>query len=105
MAIGTASPELITSIVAIMKKDTDIAIGNLVGSCVLNILLILGISAIIAPLNFSVEFIINLILLIYSTLIVWTLNFIGKKNTITRPKGILLLIIFGFYIYTLFSPI
>lgn len=102
VAIGTASPELITSIVAIIKKDTDLAVGNLVGSCVLNLFLILGIATMIAPLNFSIDFIMNLVLLIISTFIVWLLNFVGKKNTITRPKGVLLLLIFGFYLYTLF---
>lgn len=102
VAIGTASPELITSIVAIAKKDTDLAVGNLVGSCVLNLFLILGIAAMINPLNFSIDFIMNLVLLIFSTFIVWILNFVGRKNTITCSKGILLLIIFGFYLYTLF---
>ena len=53
VAIGTAMPELVTSIIAIIKKDTDLAVGNLVGSCVLNLLLILGIGAVITPLEFS----------------------------------------------------
>ena len=49
VAIGTAMPELITSILAVIRKDTDLAIGNLVGSCVLNILLILGVGSVITP--------------------------------------------------------
>lgn len=53
VAIGTAMPELVTSIIAIIRKDTNLAIGNLVGSCVLNIFLILGIGAIITPLQYS----------------------------------------------------
>ena len=97
VAIGTAMPELITSIIAIIRKDTDLAVGNLVGSCVLNLLLILGVGAIITPLEFSNEFTQNLILLAISTLILWIFNFIGKKNTITRFKGFILLIIFTFY--------
>ena len=55
VAIGTAMPELITSILAVIRKDTDLAIGNLVGSCVLNILLILGVGSVITPLSFSNE--------------------------------------------------
>lgn len=102
VAIGTASPELITSIVAMIKKDTDLAIGNLVGSCILNLFLILGIAAMISPLNFSMDFIMNLVLLIFSTFIVWLLNFVGRKSTITHSKGVFLLLIFGFYLYTLF---
>lgn len=101
IAIGTAMPELVTSILAVIKKDTDLAVGNLIGSCVLNILLILGIGAIITPLTFSSKFNQNLILLIISTLILFLFNFIGKKHTITRWKGIILLIIFSVYIIEL----
>ena len=102
VAIGTAMPELITSIIAVIRKDTDLAVGNLVGSCVLNLLLILGVGAIITPLEFSNEFTQNLILLAISTLILWIFNFIGKKNTITRFKGFILLIIFTFYMVGMF---
>ena len=59
-------PEFITSIIAVIRKDTSLAIGNLVGSCVLNILLILGIGAIITPLHFSFKFYISIILLFIS---------------------------------------
>lgn len=102
VAIGTASPELFTSIIAIIKKDTDLAIGNLVGSCILNLLLILGVSAIINPLIFSINFFYDLLLLGFATFLIWLFNFIGTKNTITRIKGIILLCLFGFYMYTLF---
>lgn len=102
VAIGTAMPELVTSIIAAFKKDTDLAVGNLVGSCVLNIFLILGVGAIITPLEFSTEFRQNVILLAFATFILWLLNFVGKKNTITRPKGLLLLCIFSIYIAKLF---
>lgn len=102
VAIGTAMPELVTSIIAAFKKDTDLAVGNLVGSCVLNIFLILGVGAIITPLEFSTEFRQNVILLAFATFILWLLNFVGKKNTITRPKGLLLLCIFSIYIVKLF---
>lgn len=102
VAIGTAMPELVTSIIAVLKKDTDLAVGNLVGSCIFNIFLILGVGASITPLEFSTEFNQNLILLIVSTFIVWLFNFIGKKNVLTRSKGVILLLIFSFYIVNLF---
>ena len=102
VAIGTAMPELVTSIVSIIRKDTDLAVGNLVGSCVLNLFLILGIGAIITPLEFSSEFNQNLILLIVANFILWMFNFIGKKNIITRFKGIILLGFFSLYIAGLF---
>ena len=102
VAIGTALPELVTSLVSIIKKDTDLAVGNLLGSCVLNLLLILGIGAIITPLEFTPEFIQNLILLCFCTFAIWSFNFIGTKNTITRFKGFILLIIFALYMISLF---
>ena len=102
VAIGTALPELVTSIVSIIKKDTDLAVGNIIGSCVLNLLLILGIGAIITPLEFTPEFIQNLILLCFSTFLLFIFNYIGKKNTITRFKGFVLLSIFIIYMIKLF---
>lgn len=102
VAIGTAMPEIITSIIAVIKKDTDLAVGNLVGSCVLNIFLILGVGAVITPLEFSESFNSNLILLVISTFIIWLFNFIGKKHTITRAKGAILLLIFTAYMLKLF---
>lgn len=102
VAIGTALPELITSIFAVVKKDSDLAVGNLVGSCVLNLFLILGAGAIITPLKYSNEFNNNLILLALSTVLIWLFNFIGKKNTITRIKGATLLLIFTAYMTKLF---
>ena len=102
VAIGTAMPELVTSIISVIRKDTDLAVGNLVGSCVLNLFLILGVGAIITPLEFSTEFTQNLILLIVSNLILWIFNFVGKKSTITRFKGFILLLIFTLYMIGLF---
>ena len=102
IAIGTAMPELVTSIVAVIKKDTDLAVGNLVGSCVLNLFLIIGVGAIITPLNFSQDFNNNLIYLIISTFVIWCFNFVGKKHILTRGKGVILLLMFGFYIVRLF---
>ncbi len=101
VAIGTALPELITSIVATIKKDADIAVGNLIGSSVLNSFLILGLGAIITPIPISGEFISNLILLTFSTGLLWLFCYIPKKDTITRLKGLFLVIIFAIYIINL----
>lgn len=102
VAIGTALPELVTSIFAVIRKDTDIAVGNLVGSCVLNLFLILGIGAMITPLEFTPDFIQNLILLCSMTLVLLLFNFMGKRDTITRPKGLVLLGVFALYMVSLF---
>lgn len=102
IAIGTALPELITSIVATIKGDEDMAIGNLIGSCVLNLWMVIGLGAVIKPLGYSTEFNINLMFLAWSTTLIWLYNFIGRKHTITRPKGIILMCLFVVYIVRLF---
>ena len=102
VAIGTALPELVTSIFAVIRKDTDLAVGNLIGSCVLNLFLILGIGAMITPLEFTPDFIQNLILLCSMTFVLWLFNFMGKRDTITRPKGLVLLGVFALYMFSLF---
>ena len=95
-------PELVTSIIAVIKKDTDLAVGNLVGSCVLNLLLILGLGAVITPLEFSNQFIQNLFILLGVNALIWLFTFMGKKNYITRIKGSILITIFVLYIAKLF---
>lgn len=102
VAIGTALPELITSIIAVIKNEGDLAVGNLVGSCILNSFLIIGVGAIITPLAFSSEFIYNLSILTFSIILIWGFCFIGEKKTITRYKAIPLLIIYLIYMINLF---
>lgn len=102
VAFGTSLPELVTSMLAIIRKDTDLAVGNLVGSSVLNIFLILGTGAIITPLLVTNEFKQNILLLLLSTVLLWLFNFIGKKDTITKGKGIMLILIFLAYLIKLF---
>ena len=102
VAIGTALPELITSVVAVFKNDTSLAIGNLIGSSMLNLCLILGLGAVIKPLSFSAEFNDNLILLAISTTVILVFTNIGEKNKITRFQGILMFLVFSIYIVKLF---
>ena len=103
VAIGTALPELITSIIAVVKDDEGLAVGNLIGSCILNSFLILGVGAIITPLVFSVEFVENIILLLITILFIWISCLIGKKDTITRYKAGVLLIMYVIYMVQLFK--
>ena len=102
VAIGTALPEMITAVIAVIKGEGGLAVGNLVGSCILNSFLILGTGAIITPLPFSNQFNSNLILLAASILYIWLCCFIGKKNTITRYKAGILLATFIYYMWKLF---
>lgn len=102
VAIGTALPEMVTSIIAAVKDESGLAVGNLVGSCILNSFLILGTGAIITPLAFLSEFNSNLWLLAVSIFYIWLSCFIGKKDTITRWKAGVLLLTFVFYMWKLF---
>lgn len=102
VAMGTALPELITSIVAVVTKETDIAVGNLIGSSVLNSFLILGLGAVITDLAVSGEFVQNIILLIATTALLWLFMYLPKKDTITRTKGVILISIFILYLVKLF---
>jgi len=98
VAIGTSLPELATSAVAAYKKQSDIAIGNVVGSNIFNIFFILGFSALIRPLPFSKTSDIDIIMTIFSSLILFLIMFIGKKHTIERWQGITMIVIYIGYV-------
>ncbi|PCJ65964.1 MAG: sodium:proton exchanger [Bacteroidetes bacterium] len=104
VAIGTSLPELVTSAVAAYKKKTDIAVANVIGSNIFNLLWVLGISALINPLHFDTEINTDIfVLLVASCLIIFSLA-IGKlKNQIGRPTGILFLVAYISYIVFLIA--
>lgn len=102
VAIGTALPELVTSIIATITKDTDIAIGNLIGSSILNLCLILGVGAMISPLPFTSEINSIFILSALSLLLLWVFSYIGKeKKTVSRIEGAIMFCIYIAYIIKL----
>ena len=98
VAIGTSLPELVTSIVAVVKKDSDIAIGNIIGSNILNIVFIMGVTALVTPINYALEYNLQMILLVISTIFLFLFPYIGKKDEMTRSNGIVYLIIYIVYI-------
>lgn len=102
IAIGTSLPELMTSVTAAIKNDSDISIGNVVGSNIFNILLILGLSAAISPVHYAVSYNIDMMVMFVSTAILMIFPFIGKKNTMTRSNGIIYLLSYGVYMALLF---
>lgn len=101
VAIGTSLPELVTSVVASMKKQSDIAVGNIVGSNIFNVLFILGISSVISPLSVDSSLIVELILNILITIIF--LGFSRSKHTISKKEGIILLLMYIAYVVYLLS--
>lgn len=96
VGIGTSLPELFTSVTAIKKGENDIAIGNVIGSNIFNILFILGASSVIAPLTISSTMFIDIMIMLCSGLLVYLLAL--NKGKITRKKGLLMLIIYFIYI-------
>ena len=102
IAIGTSLPELVTSVTAAIKGDSDIAIGNILGSNIFNILLILGLSASITPIVYSTSYNNQILVLIMGTVLLALFPFIGTKNKMTRSNGIAYLIIYAIYMAGLF---
>ena len=100
VAAGTSLPELATSVVAAFKKNNDIAVGNIIGSNIFNIFLILGVSSLIRPIPFPIKFNQDIYLLIFGTIILFLTMFAGKKKQIDRwEAGLLLAIYFSYTVY------
>ena len=98
VAVGTSLPELATSVVAAYKKQTDIAVGNIVGSNIFNIFFILGISAIIRPLPFMENFRIDIFMTIFASLLLFIVMFVGKKHIIERWQGTFMIFVYVMYV-------
>jgi cation:H+ antiporter len=97
VAIGTSLPELITSVTAALKKENEIAVGNIVGSNIFNILFILGISSIIVPLTVDSKFLIDALIMIIYTIILFVFSRSSLK--ITRVEGFILVVSYIGYLY------
>lgn len=96
VAMGTSLPELATSIVAARKGEIDMALGNVVGSNIFNILFVLGVAAAISPVEFILENIIDIGVLIVLSLLVWGLAW--SKRRIDRREGVVMLLIYAAYL-------
>lgn len=101
VAIGTSLPELATSVVAAYKKQSDIAIGNVVGSNIFNIFFILGISAIIRPLSFQESSNSDILMTIFASILLFLVMFTGKKRVIEKWQGIIMISSYLIYIVLL----
>ena len=95
VAVGTSLPELVTSIVAISKKNSDIAIGNIIGSNIFNILLIFSISSITNPIEFNSIFNTDLYIMIGGTFLLFIFMKSGKNKVLDPWEAAIL---FGFYV-------
>jgi len=98
VAIGTSLPELATSAIAAYKKQSDIAIGNVIGSNIFNTFWILGVSAVIRPLPFSRDSDPDILMNIFASTLLFIILFIGKRHIIERWQGFLMIAIYIGYI-------
>lgn len=106
VAIGTSLPELATSVVAALKKNNDIAVGNIIGSNIFNIFLILGLSSVINPVEYNMSFDTDIVLLVLGTLLLFGTMFTGKKKKLDRWEAFLLLVIYVTYtVYIIYNEV
>lgn len=104
VSIGTSLPELVTSVVAAIKKENDIAIGNVVGSNIFNLLFVLGFSSFIAPVKINPSAIFDLVFLVVTSIIV--LIFVLRKRQLGRLEGGLLTLMYiGYLAYIIIRDI
>jgi|ASRL01.1.fsa_nt_gi cation:H+ antiporter len=99
VAIGTSLPELITSVVAARKGENDIAVGNIIGSNIFNLLLVLGVSSVINPIVIDQSSILDLSILTLAMIVILPIMYTGKK--ITRPEGIFMTLAYIAYMISL----
>lgn len=96
VACGTSLPELVTSVVAARKNEIDMALGNVIGSNIFNVLFVLGIASTISPIAFITENMIDIIIFVAMCILVWVLGW--TKQKLVRKEGILMLLIYAVYL-------
>ncbi|MGI6293197.1 MAG: sodium:calcium antiporter [Bacteroidales bacterium] len=105
VALGTSLPELATSVVAAIKKNPDIAIGNIIGSNILNVFFVLGLSAVIRPLPAYPNLVADASVAALGSLLVLLFVGFGKKRTLNRWHGMVLLLVYAVYLAWIISTL
>ncbi len=98
VAIGTSLPELATSIAAVVKKNSDIAVGNIIGSNIFNIFWVLGATSLIKPLPISTEINIDILVTLFATLLLFVFTLIGERAKLTRGQGVVFVGLYIIYV-------
>ena len=103
VAIGTSIPELAASVVASLKKQNDLSIGNLIGSNIFNLLVVIGITSSIIPINGIEDGLIynDMLWVVLFSIIILPLAYMKRRNVLTRKKGIMLLVLYLIFIIPL----
>ena len=102
LAIGTSLPELVTSVMAAIKGNDDIAIGNIIGSNIFNMLMIIGVTAFITPLAYNVSYNVQLGILLFALILLEIFAFTKPKNQMNRFNGIIYVALYAMYMVLLF---
>ncbi len=105
VAGGTSLPELATSVVAAIKGKPGLAVGNVIGSNIMNVFLILGLTATVAPLPFGGINNVDLLTLVGASVLFWLVGWLYKERTITRVEGALLTAVYVAYVVYLISQV
>lgn len=100
IAFGTSLPELVTCIVAVLKKRSDLAVGNIIGSNIVNILFVLGITGLIKPVPFESAFLKDGIVALVAAVMLWLI--VAPQHRLSRISGIIFLMSYIFYLAFLF---
>ncbi len=103
LAVGTSLPELVTSVVAAIKGNSDIAIGNIVGSNIFNMLFIIGVASLISPITYNPAYNMELLCVIIATVTLFIFTLTPPKNEMNRINGLIYLLMYGGYIALLFN--
>lgn len=100
VAVGTSLPELVTSVVASIKKENDIALGNVIGSNIFNVIFILGLSATIAPISLRFGELIDMAVMLVSGILIFAIALFSKKGKTTRIQGAFFVLMYiGYLVY------
>lgn len=102
VAIGTSLPELVTSVTAAIKKNSDIAIGNIIGSNIFNFLFIIGVASSINPINYNTSYNLQMAILLVATFVLGLFPHTDRKDEMTQSNGITYLMLYALYMVVLF---
>lgn len=102
IAIGTSLPELVTSVIAALKGNSDISVGNIIGSNIFNMTFIIGIASLIKPITFNIAYNTDLIVLFIASVGLFLFQYIPPKNMMSKRNGVVYLAGYVAYMISLF---
>ena len=102
VAIGTSLPELVTSVIAATKGNSDISVGNIIGSNIFNMTMIIGVASLIKPITFNIEYNTDLIILLIASIGLFLFQYIPPKNMMSKRNGVMYLAGYVAYMISMF---